>query len=110
MTEDLKDSTKVLAQAEAVRQVLRVVELYLAASEGRFLLGDVPTHADNVVASYYFSSQINPALNALVWEHAELPRVAQWIKDFKEVTGFTVSFPPPPAGVVADVWAVDADE
>ncbi|TXT08919.1 hypothetical protein VHUM_02393 [Vanrija humicola] len=103
MVEESKDADRVKENAAAVRRLLRVVELYLGASDGRFLLGDVPTHADNVVASYYFASQINPVLNPLVWEHPDLPRVAQWVKDFKEVSGFSVSYPPPPAGVVAEL-------
>ncbi|KAL1411540.1 hypothetical protein Q8F55_002502 [Vanrija albida] len=103
MSAELRDAERVRENAAAVRKVLRVLEVYLAHSSGRFILGDTPTHADSIVGGYYFASQVNPALNALVWDHAELPRVARWVKDFKEASGFEVAYPPPPAGVVADV-------
>ena len=85
---------EVEAIAKVARGKLAVVEKLLA-EQGPYIHGKEPGHGDSALFGWYLSSQAGaPAVNEVLWEHADVPHVKAWVARMKDKTGVKVKFEP----------------
>jgi glutathione S-transferase len=74
---------------EKARAKLQLVEMMLKyakstfGSDGLWLTGGKPSHADAMVFGWYAFCRMNPELIKGVWEHESLPNIGEWLKGCK---------------------------
>lgn len=85
--ETVRDPARLTVLVQAARAALKGFEEKLGATDGAFVLGDRPSHADSAVFGWYLTTRVNGDAARQVWEHSENPRVKAWVKAMTRVTG-----------------------
>ena len=78
-TARLSDPEWLEERYEVVRTRLRLIESFLAASDGPFLLGEKVSHADFSVFGAYAWCRVNKEMAQAVWRHHSMPNLGKWL-------------------------------
>ena len=58
---------------------MKLLESFLAASDGPFLMGQEVSHADFSVSGAYAWCRMHKDMDQAVWRHHSLPKLGEWL-------------------------------